>query len=70
MAVIEFAKNVLNLEDANSSEMKQKCKNPVIDMMQDQKTIVNMGGTMRLGAYDCHIKESTLAYKIYESTYF
>ncbi|MBP6153847.1 MAG: CTP synthase [Chitinophagales bacterium] len=69
MAVIEFAKNVLHLEDANSSEMKHKCKNPVIDMMQDQKTIVNMGGTMRLGAYDCHIKESTLAYKIYESTH-
>ncbi len=69
MAVIEFAKNVLNLEDANSSEMKQKCKNPVIDMMQEQKTIVNMGGTMRLGAYTCHIKENTLAYKIYGSNH-
>ena len=65
MAVIEFARNVLKLEDANSSEMKQNCKNPVIDMMQEQKTIVNMGGTMRLGAYTCYIKENTLAYKIY-----
>lgn len=69
MAVIEFAKNVLKLEDANSSEMKQKCKNPVIDMMQEQKTIVNMGGTMRLGAYTCHIKENTLAYNIYGSNH-
>jgi CTP synthase len=65
MAVIEFARNVLKIEDANSSEMKQNCQNPVIDMMQEQKTIVNMGGTMRLGAYACYVKENTLAHKIY-----
>ncbi|MCB0508110.1 MAG: CTP synthase [Bacteroidetes bacterium] len=69
VAVIEFAKNVLNLEDANSTEMKQHCKNPVIDLMQEQKTIVNMGGTMRLGAYTCHIKENTLAHQIYGATH-
>ena len=69
MAVIEFAKNVLKLEDANSSEMKQNCKNPVIDMMQEQKTIVNMGGTMRLGSYTCHISENSLAHQIYQSTH-
>ncbi len=65
MAVIEFARNVLKLEDANSSEMKQYPLNPVIDMMQEQKTIVNMGGTMRLGAYNCALKEDSLAHKIY-----
>lgn len=68
MAVIEFAKNVLHLEDANSVEMKQNCLNPVIDIMQEQKTIVNMGGTMRLGSYTCQIKENTLAYSIYGQT--
>ncbi|MFN8259658.1 MAG: CTP synthase [Chitinophagales bacterium] len=68
MAVIEFAKNVLNLEDPNSTEMKQNCVNPVIDMMQEQKTIVNMGGTMRLGAYACTLKENTLAHSIYGET--
>ncbi len=68
MAVIEFAKNVLKLEDVNSTEMKQNCLNPVIDMMQEQKTIVNMGGTMRLGAYTCQLKENTLGHKIYGET--
>jgi CTP synthase len=65
MAVIEFAKNVLKLEDANSTEMKQHTLHPVIDMMQEQKTIVNMGGTMRLGSYACMLKHNTLAYSIY-----
>ncbi|MEN9449032.1 MAG: hypothetical protein RJA25_2322 [Bacteroidota bacterium] len=68
MAAIEFAKNVLKLEDATSTEMKQMCANPIIDMMQEQKTIVNMGGTMRLGAFKCHIKENTLAHQIYGQT--
>jgi CTP synthase len=68
MAVIEFAKNVLKLEDANSTEMKQHALNPVIDMMQEQKTIVNMGGTMRLGSYACAIKENTVAHAIYGET--
>lgn len=48
--------------------MKQNCVNPVIDMMQEQKTIVNMGGTMRLGAYACTLKENTLAHSIYGET--
>lgn len=68
MAVIEFAKNVLQLEDANSTEMKQSAKHPVIDMMQEQKMIVNMGGTMRLGAYNCHLIENTKAHEIYKTT--
>jgi len=69
MAVIEFAKNVLKLEDANSTEMKQHTLNPVIDMMQEQKTIVNMGGTMRLGSYACMLKENTIAHSIYGTSH-
>jgi CTP synthase len=69
MAVIEFAKNVLKLEDANSTEMKQHTLNPVIDMMQEQKSIVNMGGTMRLGSYTCMLKENSLAFQIYGTSH-
>ncbi len=69
MAVIEFARNVLKIENANSSEMHQNTPNPVIDMMQEQKTIVNMGGTMRLGAYNCYIKENTVANTIYGASH-
>lgn len=54
-SVIEFARNVLGLKDANSREMDMDTKNPVIDIMSEQKTIVNMGHTMRLGAYPCHL---------------
>ena len=68
MAAKKKKKNVLKLEDATSTEMKQMCANPIIDMMQEQKTIVNMGGTMRLGAFKCHIKENTLAHQIYGQT--
>lgn len=64
-AVIEFARNVLNLKGANSTEMDAKTKFPVIDIMEDQKNIKNMGGTMRLGAYDCSIKKGTKAYSVY-----
>ena len=67
MAVIEFARNVLHLENANSTEMNQNTANPVIDLMEAQKTIVNMGGTMRLGAWDCELSENTLASRIYEN---
>jgi CTP synthase len=66
-AVIEFARNVLNLEGANSSEMDEQVKNPVIDMMEEQKSIIDMGGTMRLGAFPCAINKNTLAYEIYGS---
>lgn len=64
-AVIEFARNVLNMKKANSTEMDQRTKYPVIDIMEDQKNITDMGGTMRLGAYDCSIKKGTKAYGVY-----
>ena len=65
MAVIEFARNVLGLTEANSTEMDPKAKDPVIDLMEEQKQITIKGGTMRLGAYPCDLKEGTLAYEIY-----
>lgn len=66
MAVIEFARNVLNIKDANSAELSQTTKNPVIHIMEEQKQIYKKGGTMRLGAYPCIIKKDSLAYKVYE----
>jgi CTP synthase len=68
MAAIEFARNVLNIADADSTEMNPDTSNPVIDMMEAQKKITMKGGTMRLGSYPCVIKEDTLAYRIYEKT--
>ncbi len=65
MAVVEYARDVLGLEDANSSEFSSKTKNPVIHIMEDQKNIKKKGGTMRLGSYPCVIKEGSLAHKIY-----
>ena len=65
MAVVEFARNVLGLKDANSAEFDIKTKNPVIHIMEEQKQITRKGGTMRLGAYPCVIKKNTLAYKLY-----
>ncbi len=65
MAAIEFARNVLGIEDADSTEMQPHTANPVIDMMEEQKKITMKGGTMRLGSYPCDIKENTLAHKIY-----
>ncbi len=65
MAAIEFARNVLGLKDANSTEMQADTPNPVIDLMEAQKKIKAKGGTMRLGAYPCEIKEGTLAHAIY-----
>lgn len=64
-AVIEFGRNVLGLEKANSTEFNNKTPFPVIDMMEDQKKISGMGGTMRLGSYECSIAPGTLAFKIY-----
>lgn len=55
MAVIEYSRNVLGLADANSVEMDEKTANPVISLMEEQKNITNMGGTMRLGAWDCEL---------------
>jgi len=65
MAVIEYARNVMGLKDAHSTEMNADTKNPVIDLMEEQKKVTVNGGTMRLGAYPCTLKEGSLAYKIY-----
>jgi CTP synthase len=65
MAVIEFARNVLKLKDANSTEMDEYTDHPVISLMEAQKSITNKGGTMRLGAWECEIKEGTLAHSEY-----
>ncbi len=63
--VIEFARNVLGYTDADSTEMEPETKHNVIDLMDEQKHITNMGGTMRLGTYDCVLKKDSLAYKAY-----
>ena len=65
MAVVEYARDVLGIKDANSAEFDEKSKNQVIHIMENQKGISKKGGTMRLGAYPCVIKEGTLAEKIY-----
>ncbi len=66
-AVIEFARNVLGLEGANSTEFDPKTPYPVIDLMEEQKKITRKGGTMRLGAYPCYIPdESSIAFKAYK----
>ncbi len=65
MAVIEYARNVLGLKNANSTEMDEHTVAPVISLMEEQKTITNMGGTMRLGAWDCKLKEGSLVQKVY-----
>ncbi|MCL4171454.1 UNVERIFIED_CONTAM: hypothetical protein GTU68_026528, partial [Idotea baltica] len=60
MAVIEFSRNVLKLEDANSSEMDAEAKNPVISLMEEQKTITDKGGTMRLGVWSCNLLKGSI----------
>ena len=55
MAVVEFARNVLGLKTAHSTEINSKTKHPVIDLMQEQKVLLNKGGTMRLGSYKCDV---------------
>jgi len=64
-AVIEFARNVCKLKDANSTEFKAKAKNPVISLLEEQKRHKDLGGTMRLGAYPCKIKKGSKAYELY-----
>ena len=68
MAVIEFARNVLQLNRANSTEMDADTPHPVISLMQEQKDITQMGGTMRLGSWECEVKEGSKAHAIYGST--
>lgn len=65
MMVIEFARDVLKYEDANSIEMDSKTAHNVIDIMEEQKNITNMGGTMRLGGYECTLRKDSLVHKIY-----
>ena len=67
MMVIEFARNVLGYADANSAEMDEKTPHNVIDMMEEQKSITQMGGTMRLGAYECELVGGSRAYEAYWS---
>ena len=68
MAVIEFARNILGLTNAHSTEMNPDTSDPVIDLMEEQKKITDKGGTMRLGSYDCEIKPNSLANTIYSKT--
>ncbi len=66
MIVIEFARNVLGYTDANSREMDEKTPHNVIDIMEEQKNITNMGGTMRLGAYECVLRQGSRVFDIYK----
>ena len=67
MAVIEFSRNVLNLKNSNSTEMDENTLNPVISLMEGQKNITNMGGSMRLGSWDCEIKKNSKVHSIYNA---
>ncbi len=67
MMVIEFARNVLGYQDADSREMDEKTTHNVIDIMEDQKNISNMGGTMRLGAYECVLRQGSRTQTIYNA---
>jgi CTP synthase len=66
-AVIEFARNVLHLSDAHTTEIAEDCPHPVISMMEEQKNISNLGGTMRLGAYKCQLKPNSNSFKAYNT---
>tara|TARA_A100000171_G_scaffold52224_1_gene69646 strand:+ start:33735 stop:35351 length:1617 start_codon:yes stop_codon:yes gene_type:complete len=66
MAVIEYSRNVLGLADANSSEMSKHTDHPVINLMEDQKNITDMGGTMRLGSWDCALEDNSIVSSVYE----
>jgi len=67
MSVIEFSRNVLNLEGASSSEMNKSAKHPVINLMESQENVTNKGGTMRLGAWDCKLTKGSKVYDAYKS---
>lgn len=66
-AVIEFARNVLGFKDAHTTEIEPSTEYPVIDLMEEQKTISNLGGTMRLGSYPCELTKESLIYDAYKS---
>jgi CTP synthase len=65
VAIIEFARNVLNLDDSHSSEFAPDCENPVVSLMESQQHVTDMGGTMRLGAYPCRLGRGTKASEVY-----
>src|SRR5947207_8419607 len=67
-AVIEFARNVLGLEDANTTEIDRNCRHPVVCLLDEQYDITAMGGTMRLGSYPCVLQEGSNAHRAYKST--
>ncbi len=66
--VVEYARNVLGMTDANSTEIDPQTVHKVIDLMEEQKNLINMGGSMRLGAYDCQIDKNSKVYKVYKKT--
>ncbi|HET8808960.1 MAG TPA: CTP synthase [Flavobacteriaceae bacterium] len=68
MAIIELARNVLGLKNANSTEMNENTPHPVVDLMEEQKNITNKGGTMRLGSWECKLKPGTIIEKVYGKT--
>jgi len=67
-AVVEYARNVLNLADAHTTEINPKSSNPVIDLMEHQKKVTDKGGTMRLGSYPCKLDEHSKAFECYNKT--
>jgi CTP synthase len=68
VACVEFARNVCGLEGANSTEIDKETPYPIIDLMREQKNIMVMGGSMRLGAYPCDLEEGSLALKVYQQS--
>lgn len=66
LSIVEYARNVLKLEEADSTEMNPKTKHPVIDLMEDQKDLDQMGSTMRLGAWECQLEKDSLIHQIYK----
>ena len=67
LAIVEFAKNVLGFKDAQSIEFNPDTMHPVISLMPDQNGVTNIGGTLRLGAYDCFLEKDSIAYKLYKT---
>ena len=65
MAIIEFSRSALGLEGAHSSEFEPACEHPVIDLMKEQEGVTDMGGTMRLGAWECDLREGSVAARCY-----
>ncbi|MFD2830659.1 CTP synthase [Corticicoccus populi] len=68
LATVEFARNVVGIEGAHSKELAPNTKDPIIDLMPDQKDVIDLGGTLRLGSFPCEIKEGTIARKLYNNS--